>query len=302
VVRIGAEGGGAGPVAVVVVTWNSESVLSGLLDSLALGMRGVDWHLVIVDNCSTDGTLRLAQGHPAGARVESMKRNAGFAAALNHGLAGIEPGSAALVLNPDLRLLPDCAARLLARLDPPVGIVAPRLEDESGALLPSLRFEPSVTRALAETILGVRRSGSRGWGETVLDQSAYSRPTIADWATGAALMVSRDCLGDCGPWEESFFLYSEDAEYELRARDHGFLTCLVPEAGAIHLGGESRRDPRLWAMLVRNKVALYRGRHGPVSGSMFHLVSLLRELRFAATGNRPSRTAAKALVGGVRSR
>jgi GT2 family glycosyltransferase len=154
---------------------------------------------------------------------------------------------------------------------------------------------------LAEALLGARRAGRLGLGEAVLDPGAYARPTVGDWVSGAALMVSRDCLDACGPWDESFFLYSEDTEFSLRAAERGFASELVPDATATHLGGESRTDERLWSLLVLNKVALYRRRRGAVRGLAFRAASLLRELRYALTGNAPSRAAARALLeGGVR--
>ena len=305
------------PVRIVVVTHNSEAVLGGLLDSLEAGARGVDSELVIVDNGSTDGTVELVRERAPWATLIESGANPGYAAAVNRGLAAGDRASDVLLLNPDARLGEDAAARLQARLreavdrageeeaetesEMEVGLVAPRLEDANGALLPSLRHQPTVPRALAETVLGVRAAGRWGLGETVLDPARYDAPTTADWASGAALMISRDCLEACGDWDESFFLYSEDADYSLRARDGGFATCLAPDATAIHLGGASRSDPALWSLLALNKVALHRKRHGPVRALAFRAVSLLRELRFAATGNRPSRAAARALLSGRRS-
>ena len=63
-----------------------------------------------------------------------------------------------------------------------------------------------------------------------------------------------------------------------------------------HLGGGSRSEPRLWALLAVNKVALYRRRHGALRAALFRAVAVLRELRFAAAGNPPSRRAARALL------
>ena len=41
---------GTGPVAVLVVTWNSARVLPAFLASLPEGMAGLDWRLVVADN------------------------------------------------------------------------------------------------------------------------------------------------------------------------------------------------------------------------------------------------------------
>jgi N-acetylglucosaminyl-diphospho-decaprenol L-rhamnosyltransferase len=100
----------------------------------------------------------------------------------------------------------------------------------------------------------------------------------------------------CGRWDESFFLYSEECDYCLRARDHGFATRLAPAAEVRHLGGESRSHPELWSLLVVNKGRLYTRRHGAALGLGFRAAALLRELRLAAGGNRPSLAAARALI------
>ena len=298
------------PIRVVVVTRDSEHVIAGLLETLERGLSGCEWDLVVVDNASTDGTVALVSRDER-ARVVEMGGNPGFAAAVNRGLDGAGRQRDLLVLNPDTRLAEGVGYSLQTRLgwvgsegdvqdasdcEAKIGVVAPVQVDRGGARLPSLRREPTIRRALAETFIGVRRAGLRGWGEAILDPAAYARPTVADWISGAALMISAECIAACGPWDESFFLYSEDAEFALRARDRGYLTCLEPAAVVTHLGGESRRNPALWTLLVRNKVVLYRRRHGRTRGVGFHFASLLRELRLAVSGNRPSRAAAWALL------
>lgn len=291
-------------IGVIVVSFNSERVLPGLLASLEPGMEGVEWRGVLVDNGSSDRTIELARAYGGSLRVLETGANLGYAAAVNRGIAELQ-GDDVLILNPDTRLPAGAAAGLRRRLiassapggeDAPAGIVAPRLVDANGRLSPSLRHEPSIGRALAETLLGVRLAGRLGWAETILAPGAYRMPTMADWASGAALLISREALAACGGWDESFFLYSEDAEYALRARDRGLCTRLAPEVAVTHLGGDSRSEPGLWALLVVNKVLLYRRRHRALSSALFHTAALVRELRFAAAGNRSSRRAARALL------
>ena len=287
----------------IVVTHDSEAVLGGLIDSLAVGLEGLTWQLQLVDNGSGDATVAQARARLPAVRVTEMGGNFGYAAAVNRGLSDADTRADVLLLNPDVRLHPGAGRALRAAVATPgVGIAAPRTLEADGKLTPALRHEPSASRALAEALFGSRRAGVRGWGESVLDPAAYERATVADWASGAALMISRECVDACGAWDESFFLYSEDTEYALRARDRGFWVALAPAATVTHLGGESRTDPRLWSLLVANKARLYARRHGRLRGLAFRGAALLRELRFALTGNRPSRAAARALVGGSEGR
>ncbi|MGW5847197.1 glycosyltransferase [Streptomyces sp. NPDC055254] len=300
--------GAAGPVAVLVVTWNSAGVLPAFLASLPESMAGLDWRLVVADNDSRDGTVELLRSLAPDATVVRTGRNAGYAAGVNAALraaAGGEGGyRAVLVCNPDVRMRRGCAARLVAGLGDPtpgggrVGIGVPLLYEEDGETpLFSLRRESRVTRALGEAVLGNRRAGRfPRWSELVTDPAAYGRRTVADWATGALMALSRECLEACGPWDESFFLYSEETEYCLRARDRGFATRLEPAASATHLGGDSQVSPRLWTLLTLNRVRLYGRRHGAVATAAFRAAVLLREVSRAALGRPASRAAARALA------
>ena len=284
-------------IAVVVVTWNSAAVLPGLLSTLDAGLAGLDHEVIVVDNASADDSVAVARRRRPDCRIVQTGRNAGYAAAINAGVARADRYDAYLVLNPDIRLDPGAVAAMYARLaDDGVGIAVPRLYHGDGRLAWSLRREPTLPRALGEAVLG-DRAGRRPWtGERILDVSAYRRPTTVDWATGAALLVSAACARACGPWDESFFLYSEETEYALRARDLGFATRLEPAARAVHLEGESKISPRLWSLLTINRVRLYRRRHGALPALAYWAVMLTGEAARAALGRPRSRRAVAALV------
>jgi GT2 family glycosyltransferase len=267
-------------VVVIVVTWNSADVLSAFLRSLPAALEGVrDWGLVVVANDSADDTLGVVRRTAPWASIVQTGRNAGYAAAINAGVASAAPSPAVLICNPDLRLSPGSVSRLVEALAVPgTGIAVPRLEDESGGLQPSLRREPTVRRALGEALLGGARAGRFApLGEMVTDPRCYAEATTADWASGAAMLVSRHCLESVGPWDESFFLYSEETDFALRARDAGFALRYVPGAVAVHIGGESGVSPRLWGILTRNRVELFRKRHGRVHTAAFRGAVALNE-------------------------
>ncbi|MBG0563933.1 glycosyltransferase family 2 protein [Actinoplanes aureus] len=283
-------------ITVVVVTYNSAAVLPGLLESLGDGLSGTSWRLIIADNASADDSVAVAQRMVPDCHIEQTGRNAGYAAAFNAALRVAEPYDAVLILNPDVRLRPGSVATMMARLGGDVGIAVPRILGEDGHVAYSLRREPTVGRALGEAVLGRRAGRFPGLGETVLDREAYFTDGPVDWATGAVMLMSRDCLRACGPWEERFFLYSEETEFSLRARDHGFLTSLVAGAEVVHIGGESQVSPALWSLLTVNRVRLYRMRHSRAATAVYWSAVFLREASRAALGHPRSRRAVTALV------
>ena len=112
--------------------------------------------------------------------------------------------------------------------------MVPRLLDDRGALSLSLRNDPTIARAVGLGSLGLDR-----FSETISDPQRYRRPTAVDWATGAAMPIAADCFAELGGWDESFFLYSEETDFCLRARQHGWSVRYTPAAEATHTGGGS---------------------------------------------------------------
>ncbi|MHB1289793.1 glycosyltransferase [Georgenia sp.] len=212
----------------------------------------------------------------------------------------MRPDEPVLVLNPDIRLEPGAVQPLLRALDDAaVGIAVPRLVSAAGETAPSLRREPSLRGALCESLLGGRRAGRAGHGELVVGERAYARAHDVDWATGAAWLISPRCRRDVGAWDESFFLYSEETDYALRAHDAGYRVRYCPDAVATHLGGEGMTSPSLYALMARNRVRLFRKRNGRVAALAFRGALAAGELLRSVRPSRTHRAALRALTRGA---
>ncbi|MGY2082098.1 glycosyltransferase [Modestobacter sp. SYSU DS0657] len=188
---------------VVIVTYNSESVVGDLLDELV----GEDVETIVVDNASNDATVSLLEEYPS-VRLIRNDRNVGFAAAVNRGIQE-RAREDVLLLNPDVRLPDSGLTALRQRAAQWSGdrIVAPRLVNLDGSMQESARRFPSLASH-------VRRRVGR-WSSTRRDRSRIdSRP---DWAIGAVLYVSGNYLRLLGPMDERFFLYCEDVDWGVRS-------------------------------------------------------------------------------------
>ena len=64
--------------------------------------------------------------------------------------------------------------------------------------------------------------------------------------------------------DESYFLYSEETDLSLRAKDAGWATVYTPNAGAVHIGGGSGESSTTHTMKMLNRIRLYRRRRGPI--------------------------------------
>jgi GT2 family glycosyltransferase len=293
-------GDDAARIAVVIVTFNSAEVLGDCLRSLI--SEDVDLtNVVVADNASTDGCVAIADAaRYLPVRTVQLGRNAGYAAGINAGIAQLDMRKldAVFVMNPDCRLRPDTLYQLAKALrQPGRGIAVPRLLNEDGSLQPSLRRTPTVGRALAEAVIGGELAGRTGTlGELVMSPAEYDHAGPAAWATGAAMLLSADAVRDLGPWDESFLLYSEETEYCLRAADRGWVLWYEPAAVVEHIGGESGTNPTLYALMVANKVRLFRRRRSAPVWFAYYVTVVLGEALRALAGRRVCRASLVALV------
>ena len=275
---------------IVVVTHNSAQVVAQLLDDLHEVTRVVGAPVIVVDNGSTDNTLTLVASRPE-VRLVACD-NLGYAAGINRGVSAMGQVEAILVLNPDVRLdLSSVEVMLSALQQGHIGIVAPKVVSPDGVLQQSLRRTPTLGRAL-----GLGATGLPVFSEYVSAADDYARAHEADWALGAALLISWGCWRATGGWDESYFLYSEETDFCLRAGDLGYTTWYEPGAIVSHIGGASGRSGATHAMQVLNRVRLYRRRHGILSSWLYFFLTLVGELSWLARGQANSWPAILAML------
>jgi GT2 family glycosyltransferase/glycosyltransferase involved in cell wall biosynthesis len=267
------------PIALVIVTFNSAKVIEGCLAALPSALHDAGKSkVIVVDNASTDDTLeRVAAAMPS-ADIVRRRENGGFAAGVNDGFKAAAECDI-LVLNPDIRLAAGSIAALrVAAKTSRAGIVVPRLVGVDGELLMSLHRRPTVARAFIKAFIGGTRASRIGaLGGTIGDLDAYERSQFIDWASGAAWLVTRECIDTVGLLDERYFLYHEETEYMLRAADTGLRVYYEPGAVAVHLGGESQSSPPLAALLAANQVRFHRERRGRVAGVFMWLATVCNE-------------------------
>ena len=216
-------GSGHERVAIVVVTFNRAELLRGMLQGLAEQTRPAD-EIVIIDNASSDHTRAvLAEFPDLPIRALHLDENTGGAGGFHTGLqTAYDAGFDRMwLMDDDVVPAPDCLEVLL-RHDQPA-LIAVR-EDLRGSLVEkaATRFDlktpwlPKPKRASVESTYGSRAA----------------MPELAEVENVAfeGFLVHRRVVEAVGLPDASFFIFYDDAEDAVRARQAGFRIFAVRDA------------------------------------------------------------------------
>lgn len=235
------------PYAVIIVSYRAVDPLRACLDSVRLFATDAAAVLVWDNHSDNSGEIEaLAEEFPE-VRWTFSKTNVGFAAAVN-ALAAQRPLHDILLLNPD--------AALRDSLQPLRDQVAKNGTAAAGPAFPPVPGgRPwDNARPLANPVnAAIERHGLGRFVALPGLRSRYRRPQqTVGYLSGACLLISRDAWSLVGPFDERYWLYSEEMDWARRARSAGYRLVQVPHqlvdhtsggtvAGDVGLSAESRR-------------------------------------------------------------
>jgi GT2 family glycosyltransferase len=211
----------------VVVNWNGRELLRACLATLLDSGYG-RLSVMVVDNASTDGSRALVTEEFPGVRLVSNPENLGYAAAVNAGIEIVasEGGDYALLLNNDTEIASDAVERLVevARGEPRAAFVGPMIYYHD---------RPDVIWS-AGGIVGYWSGDIRHVGIRERDRGQFDGVREVDYLTGCALLAAVRPLEDIGLMDTRYFMYNEDTDWCVRARERGYLVLLAPGAKVWH--------------------------------------------------------------------
>lgn len=203
-------------VAVVIVNYESGNDTASALQSLIRSERRPDV-LIVVDNASHDDSLTQAERVYPELLVIRNDKNVGFAKAVNQGmeLARRQSATHIWLFNPDARAATETLGLLLAAAEQyPKSLFSPLIFDADGKVWFA--------------------GGDISW----MRMRATHRRTVTDFPhdflTGCALFLPISAFEEVGGLDERFFLYYEDADYSVRAREKGYALRVVASARVDH--------------------------------------------------------------------
>lgn len=216
---------------------------------------------IVIDNNSPAHPRADLLRRQEGVSIRRFSTNRGFARAVNE---GCRRGSAdwVLILNPDISVDPGFLDRAVALADglladdPAAGVIGFRLRHADGSPQGSCGPYPTLAGTLGGVLTG--RPRRKCWPEPP------AVPCRVPWVTGCCLLVRRDCFEQLGGFDERFFLYYEDVDFCLRAREAGWGVWHEPRLEVTHHSPlHTREVPAALRLITRHALVTFGAKHWP---------------------------------------
>jgi GT2 family glycosyltransferase len=219
-------------VSIIILTYNSAQHIDKLLKSLD-SFRD-DAEILIVDNASTDETVKIARKFGEKVKVYETGGNMGFAKGINFGSEKAK-GEYLLFINPDSIFKKGSLIDMISVLEEneKAAVVGGKMISESGV------SERSAGKFfnLWETLLIVL-----GLDEKLGVRFSPDKLTKVDFVSGGFMMVKSNIFKRLSGFDENFFMYVEDMEFCYRVKKAELETYFTPAVAISHKGqGSSNR-------------------------------------------------------------
>jgi len=203
---------GTQKVSISVVTYNSERYIAALLDSIARCVKGVDYHVYVIDNGSADRTVELVKER-AGSSLTLIESpvNRGFGGGHNMVLDRLDSEYHACI-NPDIVLNDDVISAMAEYMDAhgDIGLLAPKVLNMDGTVQALPKRNPKLIYLLARRIdLRFLRKYRE---EYEMRDFGDNQPYDIEFCSGCFMFLRTALYKELGGFDERYFLYFEDAD------------------------------------------------------------------------------------------
>ena len=240
-------------LSIVIVSYNTKKLLNSCLFSVFQNTVGLDYEIIVVDNASSDGSvkllLRLAK---KGTNLKPIcnRANVGFGKANNQGIKKAI-GKYILFLNSDTLIKDNILGEMVRWMEehPEVGAATCALKNKDGSLQGTGGYFPNLLRVLTWMffiddipyldLLIKPFHPMHSSSPFYKNVGHFKKTKEVDWITGAFILARAEALNKIGGFDEGYFMYTEDVDLCYRIKKLGWKIWYLPNWSIIHLGGSS---------------------------------------------------------------
>ena len=210
---------------VVIPNYNGIAYIKNCLDSLLKEQEETSFHVIVVDNHSTDGSKEIVASEYPDVELITFEENTGFCKAVN---AGIEASGTeyVILLNNDTTVEKGFVLELEKVMESyPMAFSA-------GAKMVDMK-NPKLIDDAGDFYCALGWAFARGTGK---DAEKYNKIVEVFSACAGAAIYRKSVFEKIGLFDELHFAYLEDLDIGYRAKIHGYKNYFAPNAVVCHKG------------------------------------------------------------------
>ena len=231
-------------LSIIIVSYNTKEMTLACIKSIYEQAKENSFEILVVDNDSSDGSADAIAKQFPNLKLFALKENLGFAKA-NNFASQYAVGKYILLLNPDTVVLNNAIDELLifAENNSKHKLYGGRTLYGDLSLNPTSCWRKPTLWSTFCYFIGL---SSLFRHNVLFDPESYGsweRDSIkeVDIVTGCLLMIESSLWHELGGFDESFFMYGEDADLCFRAAKLGAIPIINPDATIIHYCGASEK-------------------------------------------------------------
>jgi len=234
-------------VSIVIPNYNGIKFMADCLDAL-MKQTQEDVEVIVVDNCSKDGSAELVESSYPWAKLVRLEENFGFSRAVNEGIRLAE-APYVILLNNDTEVHMDFAAELLKGIR--------KSDDIFSASSKMISFHDRERMDDGgDLYCALGWAFARGKDKSI---SQYERECDIFAACAGAAIYRKSIFDEIGYFDEDHFAYLEDIDIGYRAKIFGYRNVYIPTAVVYHVGSGSsgsRHNEFKISLASRNSIYL----------------------------------------------
>ena len=229
-------------VSIIIPSFNTKTLLIKCLDSIYHHLKGINFEVIVVDNGSTDGTIKAFEKIKYwNSILIKNPKNLGFGASNNLG-AKAATGKWLLFLNSDTKIRNNKLSQYLNQK--PNSIYGCQLLNDDGSIQPSTGYFPTLNRIALQMLfiddLPYIKKFIKSYQQN--DINFYNQEHQVDWITGAFMLIPKKVFDLVGGFNPKIFMYGEDVDLCYRIKQQGYKVIFTPDMQVIHSKGGSSDD------------------------------------------------------------
>ena len=224
-------------ISISLVTYNNSKVIEKCINSIFNITNNIDFEIIIIDNNSSDNTVKIIKNNFKNVKLIKNDKNVGFGTAHNIAIK-LGKGKYHLVLNPDIIFTENTIEKLINFMEEnsDVGLVSPKIVFPDGTIQHLCKRSPClfdlyVRRFTPGFIQGLFKKRIDYFE---MRETGYNKIVDVPYLSGSFMLFRRSILEEIGGFDENFYMYSEDADITQRAAEIS-RTVFYPYTSVIHL-------------------------------------------------------------------